>query len=743
MAAELSFQLDWIEQDACLMLLLIAVLSILLLVFVLLYALSTARLPPGAATPKHPSLCTSEACISASALLQSHIDRSADPCQDFYSFACGGFHKSHPFTAETVGSVLQEDNSIQGNLFEMMYFKNLSKPRDASEAQLFQTLRSIYGTCMDWRGSSVLNSKKEEFLPNSWQTGERPFDMKSLVRPLLDFLEGYSGIEDFLARLVISGTSDLFRLSPGSVERSLRLHSSPYYLSTLKSWNHVFNDGISALEDFSDLIDLNLTVSINQMKPAVQQMLNKGESYLKVGPYHLEQLQNFTQFEAENLNFNWTEFYSAVSKYSANKLPPSMRVKIIRYPLLFFVLEQLTTELEHRQGPYYDFIRLDSALSAVNFLPDESFKFFKNLFGQQKYLIHEKEGRNSSRLCMDMMLGSMPPVALQMFSSAFVTDDFNSVKVVIGDIKEAMWENVDSEAWIEQPSKAAIKKKLDAIRSTVGYPQFNMSEFTEGYSKVAAQVNQSRTFGDVVLQFKSTQLQNRLWILTADKQDLMPSDIFSRMFTVNAHYSLHLNSLFIYLGLLLTKVYMKGYPDCLLYGGIGGTVGHEVGHAFDKLGNKKISVGEEQIGVFDNVTALRYDKQSQCLADFYNQIIDPEFAKSDIWDNSMNAGVRKFDENFADIVGINSASEPTEAVRQREKLAGLTPDQLFFIHNAQLLCTKAEKNTLISVFKDKRHSPPHPRVNGQVMQSKDFARVFKCKPGDPMYLTDNDKCHFW
>uniref|UniRef100_A0A1I8GE79 Endothelin-converting enzyme 1 n=1 Tax=Macrostomum lignano TaxID=282301 RepID=A0A1I8GE79_9PLAT len=609
---EFSTRLD--RARRLLMLLLIAVLSILLLVFVLLYALSTARLPPGAATPKHPSLCTSEACISASALLQSHIDRSADPCQDFYSFACGGFHKTHPFTAETVGSVLQEDNSIQGNLFEMMYFKNLSKPRDASEAQLFQTLRSIYGTCMDWRGSSVLNSKKEEFLPNSWQTGERPFDMKSLVRPLLDFLEGYSGIEDFLARL-------------------------------------------------------------------------------------------------------------------------------------------LTTELEHRQGPYYDFIRMDSALSAVNFLPDESFKFFKNLFGQQKYLIHEKESRNSSRLCMDMMLGSMPPVALQMFSSAFVTDDFNSVKAVVGDIKEAMWENVDSEAWIEQPSKAAIKKKLDAIRSTVGYPQFNISEFTEGYSKVAAQVNQSRTFGDVVLQFKSTQLQNRLWILTADKQDLMPSDIFSRIFTVNAHYSLHLNSLFIYLGLLLTKVYMKGYPDCLLYGGIGGTVGHEVGHAFDKLGNKKISVGEEQIGVFDNLTALRYDKQSQCLADFYNQIIDPEFAKSDIWDNSMNAGVRKFNENFADIVGINSAfrayrsSSAKSGRRPRlipgEKLAGLTPDQLFFIHNAQLLCTKAEKNTLISVFKDKRHSPPHPRVNGQVMQSKDFARVFKCQPGDPMYLTDNDKCHFW
>uniref|UniRef100_A0A1I8JDB9 Peptidase_M13 domain-containing protein n=1 Tax=Macrostomum lignano TaxID=282301 RepID=A0A1I8JDB9_9PLAT len=657
----------------------------------------TARLPPGAATgqllstaatPKQPSLCTSEACISASALLQSHIDRSADPCQDFYSFACGGFHKSHPFTAETVGSVLQEDNSIQGNLFEMMYFKNLSKPRDASEAQLFQTLRYIYGTCMDWRGSSVLNSKKEEFLPNSWQTGERPFDMKSLVRPLLDFLEGYSGIEDFLARLVISGTSDLFRLSPGSVER-------------------------------------------------IQQMLNKGESYLKVGPYHLEQLQNFTQVEAENLNFNWTEFYSAVSKYSANKLPPSMKVEIIRYPLLFFVLEQLTTELEHRQGPYYDFIRLDSALSAANFLPDESFKFFKNLFGQQKYLIHEKEGRNSSRLCMDMMLGSMPPVALQMFSSAFVTDDFNSVKVVIGDIKEAMWENVDSEAWIEQPSKAAIKKRIDAMRSTVGYPQFNMSEFTEGYSKVAAQVNQSRTFGDVVLQFKSTQLQNRLWIATADKQDMMPKDMFTRMFTVNAHYSPYDNSIFIYFGLLLSKIYMKGYPDYLLYGGVGYIIGHEVGHGCDRL----------RCG-----TANKTD----CLANFYSQIIDPEFAKSEISEEETEAEVQKFDENFADIVGTNSAflayrnraakllkSGNRPQMLPGEKLAGLTPDQLFFIQQAQLHCTKAEMDALISRQKNYSHSPPHPRVNGQVMQSKDFARVFNCKPGDPMYLANDKKCHFW
>ncbi|KAL4622510.1 endothelin-converting enzyme 1 isoform X2 [Arapaima gigas] len=44
----------------------------------------------------HSELCLSEACVTVASTVLGALDRSVDPCHDFYNFACGGWVKNNP-----------------------------------------------------------------------------------------------------------------------------------------------------------------------------------------------------------------------------------------------------------------------------------------------------------------------------------------------------------------------------------------------------------------------------------------------------------------------------------------------------------------------------------------------------------------------------------------------------------------------------------------------------------------------
>lgn len=71
--------------------LVLAVFGLLVLAIAFGVTVSTLKSGSPSSGGEEGNVCLTESCIHASAMILGNIDRSIDPCQDFYNFTCGAW----------------------------------------------------------------------------------------------------------------------------------------------------------------------------------------------------------------------------------------------------------------------------------------------------------------------------------------------------------------------------------------------------------------------------------------------------------------------------------------------------------------------------------------------------------------------------------------------------------------------------------------------------------------------------
>ncbi len=296
-------------------------------------------------------------------------------------------------------------------------------------------------------------------------------------------------------------------------------------------------------------------------------------------------------------------------------------------------------------------------------------------------------------------------------------------KAVLG----AMRVELDALSWMDAPTRAAAKAKLDRMAYLVGFPDVWRSYgFEVGRTDFAANVRAATAWELARQLAKIGKPVDRLdWQMTPP--------------TVNAYYDSSLNEIALPAGQLQAPFFGATFHPAVNFGSTGGgTIGHEMTHGFDDEGSQFDGEGNLR-DWWSASTKANFATATKCIVDQYAQY---EAVPNVKLDGKLTAG-----ENIADNGGVKLAFQAYQSWKAAQKvppptnIGDYSDDQLYFLAYGQSWCDKMTPEALETMAHSNPHSPPKWRVNGVIVNQPGFATAFSCKTGAPM--NPGKQCSVW
>lgn len=676
----------------------------------------------------HPGQCLSEPCINVASAVMTALDRSADPCHDFYNFACGGWIKNNP---------LPEGKSRWGpfsNLWEknMLIMKHLlenTTMKDLSDAE--KKAQRYYQACMNEAKIEELGAKPLQELISQlggWALTEswNKDNFQEVLRMVSANYRSSPFFTVFVSTDSKNSNSNIIQVD----QSSLGLPSRDYYLN--KTANEKY---LTAYLDF--LVELG--VLLGGSKETSQMLMEEivdFETILANITIPQEERRDeeliYHKMEAKNLStlapaVEWMPYLKEVFA----PVPLNDSEPVVVYAVEY--LEKVSDLISKTNKSLLNNYMIMKVVRKMVSILDQRFQDAEQRFLEVMYGT-KKSCTPRWKLCVSDTDSALGFALGAMFVKAtFAEDSKNIAENMVGEIKWAFEDSLKYVNWMDAETKKAAKEKADAIYNMVGYPEFIMNS-----TKLDKVFNDFEVVSDFYFQ-NVMQYYNFSGRVTADQLRKAPNRNQWSMTppTVNAYYNPTKNEMVLPAGILQAPFYSRTWPKALNFGGIGVVMGHELTHAFDDQGREYDKDGNLR-SWWKNSSVEAFKKQAQCMVEQYgNYSINNE---------PLN-GRHTLGENIADNGGLKSAYKAY--VKWIEKngeepalpALGLTNHQLFFVGFAQVWCSvRTPESSHEGVITDP-HSPSRFRVIGTISNSPEFAKHFGCRSNAPM--NPKHKCELW
>ncbi|RLO13859.1 hypothetical protein DYB28_005716 [Aphanomyces astaci] len=301
---------------------------------------------------------------------------------------------------------------------------------------------------------------------------------------------------------------------------------------------------------------------------------------------------------------------------------------------------------------------------------------------------------------------------------------------LIRQIEASMVDVLNDATWLDGSTRQVGLEKVAQIRNFVGGPDkisplpFNLT--SNFYANV-------QLFGDWET--------SKTWSSLHKPVDPTAWDMFA--FTVNAEYDPTANKIVFPAAILQPPFYnARSFPAVANYARIGLVMGHELVHGFDDQGRNFDAHGQLNASWSDAASAT-FDKNAKCLADQYSTFpivsVDGHTVLGHL-NGQLTVG-----ENIADNGGLKLAYLAYQRAKKANKAIaedlGTDDAKLFYTAFAQGWCQKRSDGNAILRKNTDTHSPGKWRVHGPLYNSQTFADAFQCPTGSPM--NPPKKCVIW
>ena len=641
------------------------------------------------------------------------MDRSIDPCVDFYAFSCGGWQKRNPIPADqprwdVYGKTATENMQFLWGLLEA----SAARP-DAERTPSERKVGDFFFACMDEKGVE--------------KAGAKPIAADLAA---IDSLQSKADIAKLVARLHLQGGGMLFGFgSTQSFENSdqvvaevsaggLGLPDRDYYLKDDARSQEIRKAYLSHVEASLRLSGLSKKKAAEGAKTVlrIETALAKA-SLSRVDRRDPKKVWHHTataDLVKGSKAFRWADYLAA------SGAPASTWLNVTEPA---FVAELDREIAKEPLGAWKSYLRWHRVRSAAPYLStpfqEGSFGFYSaTLRGAKEIAPRWKRCVRWTDEDLGEALGQV--FVAKVFPPSVKADADTMVKLV----QAAMAKRIDALDWMAPETRKAAHDKLATMKNKVGYP-----ETWRDYSAVA--VERGDFAGNVS---RATVFESRRQLAKIGKPvdrgewGMTPP-------TVNAYYNASMNDMNFPAGVLLPPLWDPRIDLAPGYGNTGATVGHELIHGFDDEGRQFDARGNLR-DWWTEADGKEFEKRAQCVVDQYAQytVID---------DVKINSKLT-LGEDIADLAGILLAWDAWKVATAGQKLEpkdGLTPEQRFFVGNAQWACGNARPEDLRVRAMTDPHSPPVWRVNGLMPNVPEFARTFSCKAGQPMVR--ENVCRIW
>jgi putative endopeptidase len=654
------------------------------------------------------------------ALDRANLDTTCAACEDFYTYANGGWLKKNtiPASYPSYGSfelLYDKNEAIMHGILDTVS-RDLKAPPDLQPQKGTNAYRiaAYYDACMDTvqiekLGTTPIDAGLKRIAAIT--------DKASLAKAIAA-LEHSDGLAPYgMGPGPDAKNSNRFIANAGQGGLSLPdrdIYLKPQYKPLVDAYTQHVEAMFQLLGDSPEAAKANAaTVLRMETKFAEASMDNVTQR----DPNKVYNIMTYDEFKAMTPNLDWDAYLAAQGA------PPIKSLNVAHVDF-FKAMNGFFDDMP--VDDWKTLLRWRLVHARARFMPkrfvDENFKFNAMLYGQQAQVERWKKCTGNTDQALGEALGT--EYVKRAFSPAAKTraqNIVNSMLVVLG-------EQIQQLEWMEPATRTEAMAKLKSFQKKIGYPDrwIDYSNLNVLQGQYLEDQRRSEQFGAA-----------RNWKKVGKPVD--KSEWGMSPPTVNAYYNPSWNEIVFPAGILLPPFFDPTADDAVNYGAMGAIIGHEITHGFDDQGRQFDSKGNLR-DWWTAADAAKYKAEAEKVVAQYDAYTVVDTA------THVN-GKLTLGENIADLGGLKIAylamQERFAKSGRPANIDGFTPEQRFFLSYAQAWRTLQRDEGAKTQVASDPHSPAKWRVNGPLSNMPEFHAAFGCKAGDKMVRPVALRARIW
>lgn len=644
------------------------------------------------------------------------MDVKADPCTDFYQFACGGWMATteipadRPIYSRGFVSIQERNEQLLKTILDEAAANGLP-----AGTPFAKQLGDYYATCVDEPALEKALPEVKKFIDQVAKVK----DARSLATSVGTLhAGGYRAFFEIGAIQDLKKSTEVIAMLDQS---GLGLPDRDYYVDEdKKNVRELYKSHVEAMFGLLG-VDAKVAQRKSDEVMAIETRLAK-VSQTRVERRDPNKLYN--RIDRKGLveqakEFPWDAYFTALGQKDLS----AINVNSVPY---FVELAAIAKDTKPELlNTYLTWVVLRASTPALpKAFQDEAFGF------SSKALTGAKADRARWKKCVAFTDGDLgEALGREFVRRAFGEDGKARTNAMVEALQKSFEKNLGGLGWFDEPTKKAALEKVGRMvgNNKVGYPSvwrdYASLTTTRGSffanSLAANRFEMKRQLAKVGKPVDRTE-----WLMSAS--------------TVNAYYDPQKNEIVFPAGILQPPFFNREATDAVNFGSMGMVVGHEITHGFDDEG-RQYDVDGNLKDWWSPAVGKAFVEKAECVKKQYDAYvaIDELKVKGDL----------TLGENIADLGGMKLAHAAMADwyAKKPEADTGtrFTRSQQFFLGFAQSWCTKMRPEMARVRAATDPHAPPFLRVKGPLGNLDAFRDAFQCPASAPMIRQGAERCVVW